>query len=220
MKEQISQLLTLLGSAVFVSLFVGCSPSTRLPCPEPGEEFTDQSTGQEHVALTLQNNTCMSICLLLVSPDHCEHMGGVNWVEDHPLRSEESVTQEIPPGKYAVWLEFCTEGFRADESLNVRSDYTHIIIDDPTLGGKPPCETSLTIVNNSTVPICKMWISRTESAYQSWNWIGAEHIQPGESLILTLRSDTYQIRAEACDGTWLRAESDVLLSGHHDWMVP
>ncbi len=220
MKKHKSLLYVLLGLALFSSLLIGCSPSSRMPCPKPGEELDDLSTGEKRVALTLQNNTCMSICVLLVSPDHCEYMGGVNWVEDHPIRSEESVTREIPPGKYAVWLEFCTEGFRADEHLNIRSDYTHTIIDDPTLGSKPPCGTSLTIVNNSTVPICKLWISRTESAYQSWNWIGTEHIQPGESLLLTLRSDTYQIRAEACDGTWLRSESNVPLSGHHDWTVP
>ena len=220
MKKHNSHLYILAYLAVLACLLVGCSPGAKLPCPEPGEEIVNSSPGEENVALTLQNNTCMSICVLLVSPDHCEYMGGVNWVEDHPLRSEESVTMKIPPGKYAVWVELCTEEFRADEHLNVRSDYTHTIIDDPTKGGKPPCGTSLTIVNNSTDPICKMWISNSGSTYDSWNWIGAEHIQPGESLYLTLRSDTYDIRAEACDGTRLRFDGDVSISDHQDWTVP
>lgn len=221
MKKNDSHLYALLGLAVLASLLGGCSLGARPPCPEPGEVIAYPSPGEDRVALTLQNNTCMSICVLLVSPDHCEYMGGVNWVKDHPLRSEKSITMYIPPGKYAAWVELCTEEFRAYEHLQVRSDYVHLIhTNDPALGGKPPCGTSLDIVNNSSVPICKMWISGTESAYQSWNWIGAEPIQPGESLNLTLRSDTYHIRAEACDGTWLRAESDVPLSGHQAWTVP
>jgi hypothetical protein len=186
---------------------------------EPDEEIADPNPGEEHVSFTLQNNTCMSICVLLVSPDHCEYMGGVNWVKGHPLHSLESVTMEIPPGKYAAWVEYCTEEFRADENLKVYSDYVHTFI-NPTIGNKPPCETSLTVVNNSAVPICEIRIGITESVYTGWNWIGAEHIQPGESLVLTLRPDTYFIRAVACDGTWLRSQVDVPVSGRQTWTVP
>lgn len=206
--------------AIFALLLSACSLDSSQPCLEPGEKFPDPSIEEEYIAFTIQNGTCMSICQVFVSPDHCEYMGGVNWVDDHPLRSEESITQYIPAGRYAVWVELCTEEFRADEHLNSRSDYTHTIFDDPNKGGEPPCGTSLTIINNSTVPICKMWISNSGSTYNSWNWIGAEKIQPGETLELTLRPDIYDLRAEACDDTRLRFEGDVLISGHLDWIVP
>lgn len=219
MKKHSLHLYTLLGLAVLASLLGGCSPGARLPCPEPGEEIAYPSPGEERVAFTLQNNTCMSICVLLVSPDHCEYMGGVNWLEDHPLRSEESVTMYIPPGKYAAWIEYCTEEFRADEHLKVYSDYVHHFI-NPTFGNTPPCGTSLTVVNNSAVPICNMRIGISESVYTGWNWIGAEHVHPGESLVLTLKPDTYFIRAEACDGAWLRSEVDIPVSGQQTWTVP
>jgi len=220
MKEYNSRLYTLLGLAVLASLLVGCGSGSKLPCPETGEEIPPPGLEEEYVTLTLKNDSCMSICQLLVSPDHCEYMGGVNWVEDHPLRSEETVTQEVPPGKYTVWLEMCSEEFRADENINVRTDTTHSIIDDPTKGGPPPCGTSLTIINNSTEPICKLWISNSGSTYDSWNWIGTDYIHPGMSLTLTLRSDTYDIRAEACDDTRLRFEGDLPISGHQEWTVP
>lgn len=213
-------LCIILSLAVLASVLTGCGLGSRLPCPGSGELMVTPTPGEGDVALTLQNDTCMSICVLLVSPNHCEYMGGVNWVKEHPLRSEESIIINIPPGRYAVWFEMCTEEYRADENINVRSDYTHSIIDDPRKGGKPPCGTSLTIINNSTEPICNLWISNSESAYTSWNWVGAEHIQPGESLKLTLRSDTYDIEAETCDFTRLRFEGDVQISGHHDWAVP
>jgi hypothetical protein len=219
MKNHQSLLYLLLGLAALASLLAGCSPGGRLPCPQPDEELAAPSPGEERVAFTLQNDTCMSICVLRVSPDHCEYMGGVNWVNDHPLRSQESVTLDLPPGKYAAWVEYCTEEFRADEGLKVTSDYVHSFI-NPTFGNSPPCGTSLTIVNNSDVPICNMRIGISESVYTGWNWIGAEHLQPGESLDLTLRPDTYFLRAEACDGTWLRSEVGVPVSGHQTWTVP
>jgi hypothetical protein len=207
------------GMAILAILVTGCGLGNRLPCPGPGEELADAGNGQEKVALTLKNDTCMSVCLLLVSPNHCEYMEGVNWVEGYPLRSGESVTREIPPGQYAVWVELCSEEFRADENLNVKSNRTHSIVDGP-FKGKPPCNTSLTIINNSPVPVCKLSISNTESAYTSRNWLGIEPIQPGESLQIMLRPDTYIIRAEDCDGNWLRSEIDVPTSGHQTWSVP
>jgi hypothetical protein len=211
--------------AVFVSLSVlaclagGCGPGTRLPCPQPDETLPTPAPGEERAAFTLKNGTCMSICVLLLSPDHCDSMGGVNWVREHPLRSMESVTIDLPPGKYAAWVELCTEEYRADEHLRVYSDYAHTVT-DPESGSHPTCDTSLTVVNNEQVPICEMRIGVTESVYTGWNWLGATPIQPGESIDLTLRPGTYFIRAQDCEGGWLRSEVDVPISGHQTWSVP
>ena len=214
-------LFILTSLAILVCSLWGCRPSSRQDCPEPGEKIAEPGPDEEYVSFTIQNDFCMSVCQILVSPDHCEYMGGVDWVQDHPLRSGESITQKVPPGKYAVWFELCTEEFRVDERLNIHFDYTHTLIDDPGRGGQPPCGTSLTIINNSAVPICRLWISITQSTYDSWNWVGGEHIQAGNSLNLSLRTgETYSIRAEDCNGNRLRYEGEVTLSGHQDWTVP
>lgn len=162
----------------------------------------------------------MSICELLVSPNHCEYMGGTNWVKDQPLRSGESVSREIPPGKYAIWVELCTEEYRADEGLRVAKDTVYSIRDDPGKPSLPDCGTSLTIINEGDVPICKMWISNHESAYVGRNWLGSKPIQPGESLTLALRPDRYTLRAEDCSGDWLRSEVDLQISADKLWTVP
>jgi hypothetical protein len=146
-------------------------------------------------------------------------MNGVNWVEGNPLRSEESLTMYVPPGKYAACVEWCTEEYRAEEGLKVDADYFHSI-DDPEEGSTPPCGTSLTIVNNADVPICKLWISNTENVYTGRNWLGDGQLQPGDSLVLALRPDTCFIRAEDCNGGWMRSEVDVPISGHQTWTVP
>lgn len=217
MKKQ--YLFSFLSLVVLASVLTGCGPGSRLPCPGSEELIVTPTPGEEDVAFTLQNDTCMSICVLLVSPDHCEYMGGVNWLKDHPLRSGESVTMYVPPGKYAAWVEVCTEELRADENLKVDSDTVYTFI-DPKFENKPPCGTSLTVVNNADVPICNLRIGVTESVYTGWNWVGSEHIQPGESLVLNLRPETYFIRAEDCDSNWMRSEVDVTISGHQTWTVP
>lgn len=206
---------------ILAFLVNSCSPGGRLPCPETGEEIPSPGPEEEYVSFTILNETCVSICHLLISPNHCEYMGGKELAGDHPLRSGESVTIDVPPGEYAVWFEMCTNEYRADEGINVRSDHTHTIVDDPGRGGKAPCRTSLNIKNNADSPICRLWISISGSTYDSWNWVGVEHIQPGDSLAFALRSnDTYIIRAEDCDGNRLRYESDVTVTGDQDWTVP
>ena len=219
MKGSAAHLCAFLASVGFAILVSGCSTSSSLPCPESGERIPTPGPGQEYVATTLKNESCMSVCVLLVSPDRCEYMGGENWVEGHPLRSGESVTKDLPPGKYAVWSELCTEEYVAEENLSFRSDTVHPITDTKP-GSSPPCGTSLTIVNNSDAPICDLRIGIGESVHVGWNWIGTEPIQPGQSLTVTLRPDTYFIRAEGCDSAWLRSEVDVAVTGHQTWTVP
>ncbi len=208
----------LLGLVFLVGLLGGCGSGARLPCPGPTGEL-DLGPEEERVAFTLQNDTCMSICVLIIAPDHCEDMGATDWLKDHPLHSGESFTLHIQPGKYAAWIEYCTEEYFVLEHLKVESDDTWTLSDeDPA--NSPPCNTSLTVVNNSTVPICNMRMGITESVYTGWDWIGTESIPVNESQTFFLRPDTYFIRAEACDGTWLRAETDVPVSGHQVWTVP
>ena len=219
MKNYRSLLLSLFGLMILSSLLGGCSPGKKLACPEPGDAIPAPRPDEEYVSFTLQNNSCMSICQLFVSPDHCEYVCGENWVKGHPLRSGETISRDIPPGKYFTWVEYCAEEFRADEGLKVMTDTVHSFI-NPTKGNTPPCETSLTVVNNADVPICKLWIGITESVYTGYNWLGEEPIQPGESLYLTLRPDSYFIRAEGCDTGWLRSETDLVISGENIWTVP
>ena len=218
MKKRNSFRGTLLLIIALTLLIVACTSAGYQTCLESGEPFPSPAAGDDYVDFTIENNTCMSICEVLVSADNCEYMGGLDWVEDHPLRSGESVTQSIPQGKYAVWVELCTDEFRADERIKVFSNETHVVKDSGK-GSTPPCGTSLTVINQTSVPICKLWLSNSGSIYDSRNWIGSEQIQPGEELFLTLRPDTYDIKAEDCEGNSLRFDGDTPISGHQDWVV-
>lgn len=216
MKNHRSLLLAFLVLAILTG---GCRAAEEQACPEAGAPIPVPGSDEEYVTFTVQNDSCMSLCQLFVTPNHCEYVGGENWVAGHPLRSGETVSMDIPPGKYFTWVEYCTEEFRADERLKVYEDTVYAFI-NPTKGNTPPCETSLTVINNADVSICQLRMGVTESVYTGYNWLGEEPIQPGESLYLTLRPDTYFIRAEGCDGDWLRAEVDVQISGENIWTVP
>ena len=207
----------LLFAAVCFAWLTACSP--KLPCPEAGAMLPEPGPGEEWVDFTIRNGSCMSLCVLLISPDHCEYMGGVNYVNSTPLPSEETITVQLPPGRYALWFELCTGEFRADEHIRVRSD-TLYTFQAPLDAGVPPCGTGLTIVNNADQAICSLWIGNTESIYTGWNWLGEGTLPSGESLSVTLHPNTYFLRAEACDGTWLRSEVDVSISGRQTWTVP
>jgi hypothetical protein len=199
-------------------LIEACTPAGYQTCLESGVPFPEAAKGEDYSDFTIENNTCMSICVVLVSPDNCEYMGGPDWVEGKPLRSGESVTKSIPQGKYAVWVELCTDEFRADEHIKVFDNTIHAV-NDSGKGSTPPCGTSLTVINHASVPICNLWISNSGNIYDSRNWIGSEQILPGEELFLTLKPDTYDIKAEDCEGSNLRFEGDAPISGHQDWVV-
>ena len=61
--------------------------------------------------------------------------------------------------------------------------------------------------------------SELDDEFSSRNWIGKDQIQPGEDLFMTLKPDTYDIKAEDCEGSNMRFEGNVKLSGHQDWVV-
>ena len=218
MKKQKAIRGTFLLVITLTLLITACTPAGYQTCLESGTPFPEPAEGEEYVDFTIENNTCMSICEVLVSPDNCEYMGGPDWVEGYPLRSGESVTQSIPQGKYAVWVELCTEEFRADEHIKVFSNETHVV-NDSGKGSTPPCSTSLTVINQTDVPICKLLISISGSIYDSRNWLGVEQITSGEELVLTLRPDTYDIQALDCTGSSMRFDGDTQISGHQDWLV-
>ena len=218
MKKQKSPRRTLLLIITLTVLLTACAPAGYQTCLDSNVPFPEPAEGEDYVDFTIENNTCMSICEVLVSPDNCEYMGGPDWVEGHPLRSGESVTQSIPQGKYAVWVELCTDEYRADEHIKVFSNETHVIV-DPAKGGKPPCGSSLTVINQTMVPICSLWISNSGSIYDSRNWLGEEQILPGEELVLDLRPDTYDIKAEDCEGNIMRFDGDAPINKNQDWLV-
>jgi len=214
MKKNLVRLALLMGLVLPVGAgAAGCGP--RLSCPIPTEM---NAPGEGRVAFTLQNNTCMTICGLWISPHTCDDWG-IDLLGDHNVQSGESVTVYLPPGHYDAEVGYCTQQEFIMEKLNMDSDQTWTWSDENP-DNSLPCGTTLTVVNNSEFPICYFRMGNQYSERYGDNWLGDEQIAPGESRLFTLEPGTYDIKAEACDWTMLRVELAVPVSGQQVWTVP
>ena len=205
-------------SIISVFTLARCSGlgSSNLPCPIPQELM--ENPGDGSVAFTFRNEACSTVCALSVSPSPCDDWG-FDWLGYNNVHSGEEVTLQVPPGRYDVLVEDCTEAYGITERLNLTSDefFLHSWIDEATAGS---CTASVTVENHSSEPICHMWIGSPSSESFGLNWLGEDQIGSGESFTFFVSPDTYDIKAEGCEWALLRVEVDVPVSGHLVWTVP
>jgi hypothetical protein len=207
--------LPLLGLTLLVGSLDGCGSGSKLPCPIPTGM---NAPGDGRVVLTLQNDTCMSICSFNLSPTACDDWGG-EWLENRPVHSGESASFYVLPGRYDAMVEYCTQASYVVEKLGLTADNT-LTVSGSSADNTPPCSTSLIVVNQSAVPICHMWIASAASQQFGRNWLRGEQLQPGDSRTFFVQPDTYDIKAEDCDFNLLRVELAVPVSGRQTWTVP
>jgi len=192
-----------------------CASGAKLPCPLP----TGMNAPAEgRVRLTLQNDTCMSICSINIAPTACDDWG-VDWLVDRPVHSGGAADFYLSPGRYDALVEYCTQESFTVEKLDLAADNT-LTISGSTPENKPPCGTSLTVFNQSAVPICYMWIANQASQQFGRNWLRGEQLLPGESRTFFVMPDSYDLKAEDCDFALLRVDLDRQLSGPQTWTVP
>lgn len=69
---------------------------------------------------------------------------------------------------------------------------------------------TVTVNNNSTQPICFVYISPSDSNEWGEDRLGAEDtIEPGESFEISVDPGTYDLRADDCDGNVIDEEQGV-----------
>ncbi len=208
---------------LFYSLgLMGCSAinpfgaSSGLPCPIPTEAMG--KPGDDSVSFTFENEFCATICTLNIAPGDCDDWG-FDWLGYHNLHSGDSIILEVPPGKYDILIEICTQDYYIWEGLDLTYD-NFATFSDPNVETSSSCASSLTVVNQSPAPICYMWIASPTSESFGLNWLADEQIDSGESYTFVVPAGAYDIKAEDCDFNILRLEIDAHISGHQSWSVP
>ena len=199
---------------VLISL-AGCTAGEQLDCPVPTEMMSGTHEGL--VPYTIQNDSCTTLCSINISPTRCDDWG-FDWIRDDSLRSGESVTVYLQPGKYDVLLEECTDREYVIERQMVDGENRLDLINDDDTDLRS-CQASVTVVNQTDVPICHMWIATGESESFGGNWLGSEQILPGEEMQFYVYPNTYDLKAEDCDFAVLRVELEVEIDAHLDWLV-
>jgi len=192
----------------------GCS-TPSLACPIPAEMMS--SPPEDVVRVTFQNNSCTTVCALYISPGNCDNWG-FDWLEDANLPSGAERTLALHPGRYDILVEDCTQAeyqglrytFDADETVPFSGE---------GLGDVGACTTSLTVVNETEMPVCYLWMGAPTSESFGRNWLGEEEIASGGSFTVTVPPGIYDLKAEGCEfellGLWL----DAGIEGERIWTL-
>jgi hypothetical protein len=176
-----------------------------------------ENPGDDAIAFTFQNNACPTVCSLSISPSPCDNWG-FDWLGYNNVHSGEEVTLLVPPGRYDVMVEDCTQAYGITERLNLTSDevFPWGWAGEAAAGS---CTASVTVENRGKDPICHMWIGSPSSESFGLNWLGDDQLESGETFTFFVDPDIYDIKAEGCDWSLLRVETDVPVNGHLVWTV-
>ena len=211
-----------IGSLILILLSIGCGSffgldsSADLPCPIPTEMMGTR--GEDFIAFTFDNQSCTTICDLSISPSSCDDYG-FNWLRDRTIPSGSQATFYLPPGKYDLWIEDCTEESYIMEKLKLTEDQVASLTEGDE-DSAVVCANSLTVINHSDIPICHMWIAAPWSESFGWNWLGTGQIGVGESRTFVVPEGVYDLKAEGCGFEFLKVELDIEIKDSFEWVVP
>jgi hypothetical protein len=207
------RLPVLLTLALLAILLPACGDD--LPCPIPPDWAPAPDEGSIH--FTFENQSCITVCALWVSPTSCDDWG-LDMLPGN-LHPGQSATFTLPPGRYDIDVEDCTEAefifyrqrFIEDDTFTITSDEAD---------SSAECETSITVDNNSDRPICYMWIAAEYSQSFGRNWLADEQIPAGGSRTFIVPEGRYDLKAEDCDFGYMLTEMEVEIEGDFTWVVP
>jgi hypothetical protein len=122
-------------------------------------------------SFTLRNEGCDWICRPYLSPPGCDDWG-VEWIRPRVLRSGESVTIQIPPGRYDVLVENCLMVGRISEGHDAPQEEP-LVVHDVGVENVAACQTALIVEYRGTEDIGRLFIT-TDWGIDHWgyDWIG------------------------------------------------
>lgn len=209
-KLRLPVLLTLTMLAV---LLAACGDD--LPCPIP--PGWSPGPGEESLQFTFENQSCISICGLWISPTSCDDWG----LDVLPgnLHPGQSISLALPPGRYDIDIQDCTGAEFISDNHRLTEDDTFVVTSDEA-DSAAECGTSITVVNNSDRPICHMWIADENSQSFGYNWLADEQIPAGASRTFIVPAGQYDLKAEDCDFGYMLTEMEVDIEDDFTWTVP
>ena len=197
----------------------GCQGKTSaIPCPF-GPKYLSSQEG--NVTLELINQSCTTICRIYLGRPSCDDFGN-DLLQDGQERIPHgtSYSLQIPPGIYDLLIEDCTETGYQMTNLKLR-DNTSWTFSQEGMDPGEACEASLTVVNESSKPVCHMWIAGPQSDSFGNNWLeNDETIPVGTSMTFTIIPGNYDVKAEDCDFNQLGIELDKPILDHQTWIIP
>lgn len=175
------------------------------------------SPPEEAVRVTFQNHSCTTVCSLYISPGNCDNWGS-DWLEDANVPSGGERTLAVPPGRYDILVEDCTQAEYQGLRFDLGEDRT-IAFTVAELESVPSCSTSLAVHNATEQSLCYLWISAPYSESFGLNWLADGDVPPGEVHTVTMPSGVYDLKVEDCSFGLLGFQLNTGLRGNHVWVL-
>lgn len=202
--------------ALFLFLAVGCAGADDLPCPIP--KVMMQNPPADAIAFTITNETCTTFRDINIAAKTCDDWG-LDWLALKTLRSGESMTFQLPAGRYDILLESCT-GLTYNFTNYRLAEDRELTLSSRDAQTNGVCDASVTVINNASVPICYLWMATEDSESFGGNWLGDDDpLLPGETTTFPVFADTYDLKAEDCDFNLLGFQNDVEIDAPLVWEV-
>lgn len=192
---------------------------TDLPAPTLAPVDTkapsDTSGGgtTSDITLDIENNSSTDVCYLYVSLSTDSEWGQDQLGNDTVPSNTVYTLSDIPAGTYDLRADDCSNNTLAQEyGVEFASGpYTWTFSD--TTG------VSLHIINNSSLELCYLYVSSSDSTDWGPDQLGDSTVPAGSDFTISgIEPGTYDMRAEACDGSELE-EYGLDLSGDFEYTI-
>jgi hypothetical protein len=146
--------------------------------------------------LDIVNDTGIQICYLFVAPSTSEDWGDNQLQSGNTIEGGSTFTlTDIPAGTYDLLAEDC-------QNNGVAQEFGVEFTPDGITWTLSPNTTELELINNSSVAICYLYVSPSDSDEWGPDQLGENTVvDPGATFTLTgIEPGQYDMRVESCEG--------------------
>ncbi|GAB4473078.1 MAG: hypothetical protein Kow00124_11730 [Anaerolineae bacterium] len=158
--------------------------------------------------ITVQNYTDTDVCWVYVT--FADDPGwGDDWLGSDIIPAGAEYNLYVPPGSFDMRAEDCS-GSPLDERFDVPisgATYTWTILG----GGSVEAYTTLTLVNNTDIPVYYVYISPSSSSDWGGDWLGSDIIPAWSEYTFFLDVGTYDFMAQDSSGAVIAEQYGVYI---------
>jgi hypothetical protein len=199
----------------FVFLLTACQKASGgIPCPFGPDNL---ASSPDDVTFMIDNQACTTICQVFLGAPSCDDWG-ITLLGEEVIPHGTSYSFPIPPGTYDLLVVECSEDSYQITGLDLSKSQSWIYGIEGLEAGEA-CPASLTVVNQTSTPVCNMWIAGPQSESFGYNWLGSDVIPAGSSMTFALLPGTYDVKAEDCDFGQMRLDLGMAITDHQTWVV-
>jgi serine/threonine protein kinase len=189
-------------------------PPTEAPAlgASPTASTGGGATGTE-TSLVIDNQSTQTVCELYVSPRDSDTWGDNQLDPDTVIASGDTFTLEgVPSGVYDMQALDCNQYLLASRygvELNGQQVHWSVLDKDATLR----------VINNSDLAVCGIYVSSPGDTIWGLSQLGENQLAQGGQVDIAIASETWDLRAEACDSDVYWEEYEVAIDSYQEWTL-